>query len=58
MVRITGLSDKPCFICGKREHTVEVNFDDKSFKGVLCIGDVYKKVKPKTDLFENGESAK
>jgi hypothetical protein len=36
MLTILGLTDKPCFICQKREGTAEVKFKDGTFTGVLC----------------------
>lgn len=30
------LSDKPCFLCGKKEDTLETKFKDKTFQGVVC----------------------
>jgi len=44
MVTIKGASAKPCFVCGKKERTVEVRFADGSFRGVLCLEDIYKKL--------------
>jgi hypothetical protein len=36
MLTILGLTDKPCFICQKREGAAEVKFKDGTFTGVLC----------------------
>lgn len=46
MVTIKAASDKSCFICNGREKTVEVQFADKTFRGVLCLSHVYEKTKP------------
>jgi hypothetical protein len=46
MLTIKCISDKPCFICGKRDRTVDVSFADKTFRGVLCMEHVYEKLKP------------
>lgn len=46
MLTIKGPSEKPCFICGSRTKTAEVQFADKTFRGVLCMEDIYKKVQP------------
>jgi hypothetical protein len=46
MLTIKGLSDQSCFICRSREQTVEVAFQDKTFRGVLCLAHVYEKLKP------------
>ena len=45
MVTILGRSDKPCFICGTREKTVELKFRDKSFAGTLCLEHMHEKLK-------------
>ena len=46
MLTIKGPSEKPCFICGSKTKTAEVQFADKTFRGVLCMDDIYKKVQP------------
>ena len=46
MLTIKCISDKPCFICGKHDHTADVSFADKTFRGVLCMEHVYEKLKP------------
>jgi hypothetical protein len=43
---IKSLSDKRCFICGSAEKTADVQFADKTFKGVLCLLHIYEKLKP------------
>jgi hypothetical protein len=45
MLTIKGLSDKPCFICASREKTADVQFLDKTFRGVLCMPHIYEKLK-------------
>lgn len=45
MLNIKGPSDKPCFICQSKEKTAEVQFADKTFRGVLCMTHVYEKLK-------------
>lgn len=47
MLTIKGLSDKPCFICNKTELCVELMFDDKTFRGVLCLSHMHQKLKSK-----------
>lgn len=37
----------PCFICGKTEESLNVQFLDKTFKGVLCLEHFYSKLQPK-----------
>ena len=46
MLTIKALSDKRCFICGSAEKTADVQFSDKTFKGVLCLQHIYEKLKP------------
>ncbi|HUY33190.1 MAG TPA: hypothetical protein VMV69_10440 [Pirellulales bacterium] len=46
MLTIKSLSDKKCFICGSTEKTAEVQFADKTFRGVLCLNHIYEKLKP------------
>jgi hypothetical protein len=55
MLTIKGPSEKPCFICGSKTKTAEVQFADKTFRGVLCMDDVYKKVQPGKEV-TNAES--
>ena len=45
MVTIKGPSNSCCFICGTKERTADVQFADKTFRGVLCMEDIYKKLK-------------
>lgn len=49
VLTIKGPSDKPCFICASKERTVDVQFADKSFRGVLCMEHVYQKLKPEKE---------
>jgi hypothetical protein len=46
MLTIKAKSEKKCFICGSAEKTVDVQFADKSFRGVLCLTHVHEKLKP------------
>jgi hypothetical protein len=46
MLTIKGPSDKPCFICGSREKTADVQFADRTFRGVLCLNHIHEKIKP------------
>ncbi len=41
------LTDKPCFLCGRQEDTLEVKMKDKTFAGVICITDLMKLLKRK-----------
>lgn len=34
-------SDKECFVCGSKD-CLDVTFDDKTFKGVVCWSDLKK----------------
>jgi len=58
MLWINGLSDKACFICGSTKKTLDVNFRDKTFKGVLCLEHVHEKVKQKEGADAAGESSR
>ena len=51
MLTVKALSSQKCFICGSTDKTVEVQFSDKTFRGVLCMNHVYEKLKQ-----EQGES--
>jgi len=31
------LASQGCFLCGKRDDTLDVKMKDKSFQGVVCI---------------------
>jgi hypothetical protein len=53
MLWINGPSDRPCFICGSKDRTVDVNFRDKTFRGVLCMDDLYDKITRNTDDAEH-----
>lgn len=55
MLTIREVSEKPCFICGKTERTVVVQFADKSFRGVLCLNHVWQKLQEATK--NDGEEA-
>jgi hypothetical protein len=57
MLTIKCISDKPCFICGKRDRTVDVAFADKTFRGVLCMEHVYEKLKPEKSEKEPARTA-
>lgn len=56
MLTIKCASDKPCFICASKEKTAEVVFADKTFRGVLCIEHVYKKLQGKEVAGVAGQS--
>ncbi len=45
MLTISGLSDKPCFICQKREGTADVKFKDGTFTGVLCKDHAWERLR-------------
>lgn len=45
MLTIKCVSDKPCFICNRREDTAEVQFADKTFRGVLCMTHIFDKLR-------------
>jgi len=45
MVTIVRFSDKPCFLCGCHEDTVEVRFKDRSFVGVVCKDHLFQLMK-------------
>jgi hypothetical protein len=54
MLIIKGPSEKPCFICQSPEKTVDVQFSDKTFRGVLCLEHIYQKLKP---VVKNGAAS-
>jgi hypothetical protein len=58
MLMIKGPSDKPCFICQSKEKTAEVQFADKTFRGVLCMAHVYEKLKFESKAASAPPSAK
>jgi hypothetical protein len=58
VLTIRCVSEKPCFICNGREKTVEVSFDDRTFKGVLCLTHVYDKLKPEVPRAAGQSSGK
>ena len=58
VLTIKCVSEKPCFICNGREKTVEVSFDDRTFKGVLCLTHVYDKLKPEVPRAAGQSSGK
>ncbi len=45
MVTIVRLSDKPCFLCGSQDDTVEVRFKDRTFSGVVCKQHLFELMK-------------
>ncbi len=45
MVTIVRLSDKPCFLCGSQDDTVEVRFKDRTFAGVVCKNHLFELIK-------------
>lgn len=44
-VTIRGVVNLPCFICNAKEKCVDVQFADRTFRGVLCLDHVYAKLK-------------
>lgn len=58
MLTIKAKSEKKCFICGSAEKTVDVQFADKSFRGVLCLTHVHEKLKPEVNRAAGGGSGK
>lgn len=56
MLTIKCMSEKPCFICGNTQKTAEVVFADKTFRGVLCIEHIYKKLQGKEVASAAGQS--
>ena len=40
-------SSKPCFLCGRKEKTVEVKLKNGSFSGVLCLEHLYDRLEGK-----------
>lgn len=47
MITILSKSDRPCFLCGTRERTVNVKFKDGSFAGTLCMDHLYERIEEK-----------
>jgi len=52
MLIVVALSDKPCFICQKRDGTAEVRFRDGTFNGVLCRDHAWERLRPPKDKKE------
>ena len=50
MVTIKAKSEKKCFICNSAEKTADVQFADKSFRGVLCLSHIYEKLKTEKEV--------
>ncbi len=48
MVTIVRLSDKPCFLCGSQDDTVEVRFKDRTFAGVVCKNHLFQLLKKRS----------
>jgi len=44
-------SDKPCFLCGKAERTVDVKFKNGTLSGVVCWDELYALM-----MKQNGQS--
>ena len=55
MVTILRFSEKPCFLCGGQEDTVEVRFKDRSFAGVVCKEHLFQLMKRR---FQSEKKAK
>ena len=51
MVKVYGLTDKPCFITGKSGKDVWfVRFDDRSFSGAIHIGELQKQIERRANV--------
>ena len=48
MVTIVRLSDKPCFLCGVQEDSVEVRFKERTFAGVVCKNHLFQLLKKRS----------
>lgn len=58
MLTIVRLSQKPCFLCGSQEDTVEVRFKDRTFAGVVCKNHLFELMKTHSGDSEAQESTK
>jgi hypothetical protein len=47
MFTSTGISDRPCFICGAREKVLHVRFKDDQAQVPLCVEHLIEKLKQK-----------
>ena len=45
MVTIVRLTEKPCFLCGSLDDTVEIRFKDRTFIGVVCKEHLFQLLK-------------
>lgn len=45
MLKVTGISEKKCFITGTTENVVDVRMDDKSFQGAIAWTELIKVIK-------------
>ena len=63
MLRILRFSDKRCFWCNAQKDCVDVEFDDKTFSGTLCRGDMWRLLRaramtrPKDDSVKKSEKS-
>jgi hypothetical protein len=41
MLTVKPTENRPCFLCGKTDRTVEAKFKDGTFSGVVCWEELY-----------------
>lgn len=49
MLKILRFSDKRCFWCNSQKDCVDVEFDDKTFSGTLCRGDMWRLLRARSN---------
>ena len=59
MVKVYGLTDKPCFITGRTgKDVLFVRFDDRSFSGAIHIAELQKQIERRANADREASSPK